>query len=79
MLVRVRVAPAEGAANAALLRLLAKELDVPQSAIVLERGAAGRNKLVSVTGVDAKGIGGRWPGLNVDGSATARRRAQPGR
>jgi len=62
---RVRVAaPAvEGAANRALLRLLAAELDVPRGAVRLASGETSRVKLVEVVGVDAAAVATRWPGL----------------
>ena len=48
LLVRVTAPPAEGKANDALVRLLARSLDVPRSAIQVEQGAASRTKRVSV-------------------------------
>jgi len=62
---RVRVAaPAvAGAANRALLRLIAAELDVPGSAVRLASGQTSRVKLVEVDGVDAAAVAVRWPGL----------------
>lgn len=62
---RVRVtAPAvEGAANKALLRLLATELGVPRGAVRLASGETSRVKLIEVDGVDAAAIAVRWPGL----------------
>ncbi len=47
---RVRAAPEDGAANRALLALLAKELGVARSALTLEAGAKARLKSVSVVG-----------------------------
>ncbi|MGQ0702811.1 MAG: DUF167 domain-containing protein [Gemmatimonadales bacterium] len=49
--IRVAAPPAEGAANAELLRFLAKRLELPRSAIRLVAGAASRNKIVEVVGV----------------------------
>jgi len=62
---RVRVAaPAvDGAANRALLRLLADELGVPRGAVRLASGETSRTKLVAVDGLDAAGVAARWPGL----------------
>jgi hypothetical protein len=62
---RVRVAaPAvEGAANQALVRLLAEELGVPQRDVRLVAGATGRTKLVTVDGCSAERLQARWPGL----------------
>ena len=48
--VRVRAAPHEGAANAALRRVLAKALGVPPSRVELAAGAASRIKRVKVVG-----------------------------
>jgi uncharacterized protein YggU (UPF0235/DUF167 family) len=48
LLVRVRAAPVEGKANEAVVALLAEALNVPRSAVHLERGAAARSKRVSV-------------------------------
>jgi uncharacterized protein YggU (UPF0235/DUF167 family) len=44
--VRTRAPPEDGRANAALLRLLAKALRLPVSALELVRGAASRSKLI---------------------------------
>ena len=54
-----------GAANQSLLRLLADELDVPRRSVRLVAGAAGRQKLVVVDGVDPDAVIARWPGLRV--------------
>jgi uncharacterized protein (TIGR00251 family) len=48
--VRVRAVPENGAANAALIRLLAEKLDVAASAIRLESGATARIKILRVEG-----------------------------
>lgn len=47
---RVRAAPSEGEANAALIRLLAKTLDVPARAVTLAAGATARIKRVAIDG-----------------------------
>ena len=64
---RARVgAPAvEGAANNALVRLLAEELGVARSAVRIVAGASSRQKLVVIDGVEADVIVARWPGLRV--------------
>jgi uncharacterized protein len=66
-MLRVRVAapPVEGAANQALLRLIAHELDVPRRDVRLIAGAGGRTKLVAVDGVTPERVMERWPGLRV--------------
>ncbi|TMD29140.1 MAG: DUF167 domain-containing protein [Chloroflexi bacterium] len=59
-------APAiEGAANQALLRLLAAELGVSRSSVRLVAGAAGRQKLVVVDGMERDEVLARWPELAV--------------
>ena len=47
---RVRAAPSEGEANEALVRLLAKTLDVPRRAVTLTTGATSRIKRVAIEG-----------------------------
>ncbi|PTM40749.1 DUF167 family protein [Bosea sp. 124] len=47
---RVRVAPSDGEANAALLALLARELELPRSAVTLVAGATARLKTVALAG-----------------------------
>ncbi|WP_330902780.1 DUF167 domain-containing protein [Sphingopyxis jiangsuensis] len=49
--VRVSAPPADGAANEAVLRLLAKALDRPRSDLSLLRGTSARTKLIGVSGL----------------------------
>ncbi|RYG85808.1 MAG: DUF167 domain-containing protein [Alphaproteobacteria bacterium] len=49
--VRVRARPVEGEANAALLKLIAKTLVLPKSAVSVERGGQSRTKMVAVAGL----------------------------
>jgi uncharacterized protein YggU (UPF0235/DUF167 family) len=51
LLVRLNAAPVEGQANRALLRLLARVLGVPASAVRLVRGAKARDKLIEIAGL----------------------------
>lgn len=53
---RVRAAPEDGKANAALEALLARALGVARSAVRVERGATARIKSVAIDGVDAARI-----------------------
>jgi uncharacterized protein len=62
---RVAAPAVAGAANQALLRLIAEELGVARRDVRLVAGAAGRQKLVVVDGVEAEAIIARWPGLRV--------------
>lgn len=50
--VRVSVAPTEGAANAAVIALLAKQLKRPKSAIRIVSGETSRLKLLEIDGLD---------------------------
>jgi len=47
LVVRLAAAPAEGAANEALVALVAKALGVPPTSVRIERGGSGRHKLLS--------------------------------
>ena len=51
--VRVAAPPVEGAANTALLALLAKTLGVPKSSLSIASGAGARLKLVELRDCDA--------------------------
>ena len=50
--VRLTAPPVEGAANAALVRLLAKTLGVARGRVTVVRGTASREKVVEVEGLD---------------------------
>ena len=52
LVVRLTAPPVEGAANEALARFLGKTLGVAPSAVRVVSGATGRNKVVSVAGLD---------------------------
>lgn len=54
LLVRVTAPPADGAANAAVVALLARVLDIAPSEVRIERGGSARTKLVSVPAAAAK-------------------------
>ena len=62
---RVSAPPVEGAANQALVRLIASELNIPKGAVHLIAGASGRTKLLMVEGVAAEDVEARWPGLRL--------------
>ena len=63
--VRVTAPPVDGAANDALLRLLASELRVPRRDVRLVSGETARRKIVAVDDVSNEAIVARWPGLRV--------------
>ncbi len=48
---RVKAPPVAGAANAALIRLLAKQLGIAKSKVTLVSGATTRNKIVEIQGL----------------------------
>jgi uncharacterized protein (TIGR00251 family) len=54
--VRLAAPPVDGAANDALVRLLAELLGVPRRAVRIESGHASRSKVVEVDGVDADAV-----------------------
>ena len=60
---RVAAAAVDGAANEALVRLVARELGVPPSAIELLAGAKARRKVLGVPGRARATIAARWPEL----------------
>lgn len=52
--VKLTAPPADGKANEALVRLLAKELGVARSAVTIKRGAASRRKAVEILGMEER-------------------------
>jgi uncharacterized protein (TIGR00251 family) len=46
--VRISAAPADGEANAALIKLLSRELGIPKSAIAIVSGETSRHKRISL-------------------------------
>lgn len=65
--VRVTAPPTDGAANTAVVRLLARTLDLPRSAVRVAAGAGSRHKRLRLDGVEADAVLRRWPGLSVQG------------
>jgi uncharacterized protein YggU (UPF0235/DUF167 family) len=49
----MRAVPVDGKANAALIALMAKRLDVPKSSITLVGGDTARLKTLDIDGLDA--------------------------
>jgi uncharacterized protein (TIGR00251 family) len=56
LLVRVAAPPAEGAANDAVVALLAERLGVPRRNFRILAGAAGRHKRIEIAGVTPEQI-----------------------
>ena len=51
--VRLAAPPVDGAANEALVALLAEELEVPRRSIRIVAGGSARSKLVQVDGIES--------------------------
>ncbi|MEQ1758691.1 MAG: DUF167 domain-containing protein [Vicinamibacterales bacterium] len=56
LLVRLTAPPVDGAANDALIKLLARTCDVPSRAITVLAGERGRRKTVQITGMTAEAV-----------------------
>ncbi len=63
--VRVAAPPADGAANAALVRLVAEALGVPPTTVRITRGSTARDKVLEIDGLDPAAIADRWPGIDA--------------
>jgi uncharacterized protein (TIGR00251 family) len=50
--VRVTAAPENGKANAAVLQLIAQQLELPGSSVSLVSGGSSRDKIVELAGID---------------------------
>jgi uncharacterized protein len=55
-LVRVKAPPADGRANAAVCRLVAKRVGVPPSRVRVVHGESARDKLLEIEGRDADAL-----------------------
>ena len=54
--IRVTAPPVEGAANDALVALIARTLGIAKRSVTIVSGPASRNKMVEVAGVDPQAI-----------------------
>lgn len=61
MKARLTAPPVEGAANEALIALLAERLDVPKRTITIVRGTTGRQKIVDIAGLTPDDLAGKLP------------------
>lgn len=61
--VRVRARPVEGEANEALVKLMAKALGVPKSAVAIQRGGQSRTKILVIEGLSADEVKSRLTDL----------------
>lgn len=73
LVVRLTAPPVEGAANEALLRFLARRLDVAPSSLSVVHGARGRVKVIEVAGAAAEDVRARL-GAPASTKVEARRR-----
>lgn len=62
---RVAARPVDGAANRALVELVASELGVPPSRVAIVRGATSRTKLIEIEAIGPDVVRSRWPGIEV--------------
>jgi hypothetical protein len=76
--VRVTAAPADGAANHAVLRVLADALGIGPGRLRIVSGASARRKVVEVSGMAVKELQARLREIGAQGSV-ARRRSTAGR
>jgi uncharacterized protein (TIGR00251 family) len=56
LLVRLRAAPVEGAANEELISVIAEQLGVPKRNVEIISGGRSRNKRVRVAGADVENV-----------------------
>jgi uncharacterized protein len=54
--IKLRAPAVEGKANAALIRFLAGQLELPRHAIELERGQKSRDKLIRIDGLTSEEV-----------------------
>ena len=59
LLVRLAAPPVEGAANAELIEVIAKALDVPKRSVTLVSGERSKHKRVKVTGITPREVADR--------------------
>lgn len=63
--VRVTAPPVEGAANAAVERVVADALRLAKGKVQVVAGATNRHKLIEIEGIEPAVVRARWPGLDV--------------
>jgi hypothetical protein len=64
--VRVTRPPADGEANRAVLRLVARAIGLPVSLLSVVAGERARRKRITIEGIDADELGRRLAALPVD-------------
>ncbi len=68
--IRVAAPPVDGAANAELIRFLARELSIPQRSVRIQSGANGRLKRVLIKALPAARVAAHFNVGNQKGTAT---------
>ena len=63
--VRVAAQPVDGAANQALIGLIAEALDVARGRVTIVSGGTSRTKVIEIEGVPPEVLRSRWPGIGV--------------
>ena len=56
MKIKLHAPAVEGKANAALIRFLAEQLELPRHSIVLERGRKSRDKVIRIAGLTEEDV-----------------------
>ncbi len=54
--IKIAALPADGAANEACIKFIAKWLKVPRSSVEIKHGHSGRNKTIMVYGLDKESL-----------------------
>ena len=67
--VRVAAPPERGAANRAVVTLVARTLSLPEHAVTLVSGQTARDKIVELSGIDASELDGRLASAEKEESA----------
>jgi len=62
--IKLRAPAVEGKANAALIRFLAEQLELPRQAIVLERGRTSHLKMIRIDNLRDEDVYRRLLGIN---------------
>ena len=65
--IKVTAPPVDAAANDALVRLLAQELDCPRNCVELIRGHTSRHKILKLHGLSAESVAARFELENGSG------------
>ena len=60
LLIRLAAPPVDGAANEALVKFIARQLNVPGSGIHIVSGERGREKRIAIAGVTAQQVRGAF-------------------